>query len=101
MFGIEELEKEFPFMNWTLFLRTILGDNDVTEEDLMVMISSPQYLKEASGLVEKVLEREEGSEMLDNFLKWRVVDGLVPLLSKPFRQERSDLNNRLSGMKPR
>ena len=59
------------------------------------------FSKEASDIIVKLLDSEEGNQILENFLKWRVIDLLVPLLSKPFRQERSDLNNRLSGMKPR
>ena len=55
MFAFEELEKEFPFMNWTLFLRSIIGDNEeidgFPEAADKFMISSPQYLKGSVHLV--------------------------------------------------
>merc|ERR1719400_103246 len=65
------------------------------------MISSSGYLKAASDIILRLMETQEGRQVLEDFIKWRLVDGLVPLLSKSFRQERSDLNNRLSGLKPR
>ena len=105
MLGIEELEKEFPFIEWGIFLSNIIGDSEGGAEfprpEEKLMITSPGYLKAASDIIVRLMESEAGSEVLKHFIKWRLVDTVVPLLSNPFRQERSDLNNLLSGLKPR
>ena len=105
MLRIEELEKEFPFIDWRIFLSNIIGDSEGSAEfprpQEKLMISSSGYLKAASDIILRLMETQEGRQVLEDFIKWRLVDGLVPLLSKSFRQERSDLNNRLSGLKPR
>ena len=105
MLRIEELEKEFPFIDWRIFLSNIIGDSEGSAEfprpGEKLMITSPVYLKAASDIILRLIEDEDGSRVLEDFIKWRLVDDLVPLLSKSFRQERSDLNNRLSGLKPR
>ena len=105
MLRIEELEKEFPFIEWRIFLSNIIGDSEGSAEfprpGEKLIITSPGYLKAASDLVLSLMESEEGRLLLTEFIKWRLVDTVVPLLSKVFRQERSDLNNRLSGLKPR
>ena len=106
MLGIEELEKEFPFIEWRIFLSNIIGGSEGSAEfprpGEKLMITSPEYLKAASAIILRLMEEEEdGRQVLEDFIKWRLVDTLVPLLSKSFRQERSDLNHRLSGLKPR
>ena len=105
MLRIEELEKEFPFIDWRIFLSNIIGDSEGSAEfprpQEKLMISSSGYLKAASDIILRLMETQEGRQVLEDFIKWRLGDGLVPLLSKSFRQERSDLNNRLSGLKPR
>ena len=105
MLRIEELEKEFPFIDWRIFLSNIIGDSAGSAEfprpDEKLIINSPGYLKAASDMIESLMESQEGRQVLTDFIKWRLVDTMVPLLSSPFRQERSDLNNRLSGLKPR
>lgn len=109
MLRIEELEKEFPFIDWRIFLSNIIGGSEGSAEfprpEEKLMITSPDYLKAASAIILRLMEEEEeeedGRRVLEDFIKWRLVDTLVPLLSKSFRQERSDLNHRLSGLKPR
>ena len=105
MLRIEELEKEFPFIDWRMFLSNIIGRSEGSAEfprpDEKLMITSPGYLKAASEMIVSLMESEEGNLVLTDFIKWRLVDTVVPLLSRAFRQERSDLNNRLSGLKPR
>ena len=107
MLGIEELEKEFPFIDWRIFLSNIIGDSEGSAEfprpEEKLMITSPEYLKAASDIILRLMEDqgEHGRGVLEDFIKWRLVDTVVPLLSKSFRQERSDLNNQLSGLQPR
>ena len=60
-------------------------------------MASPQYLQQASAIISALLATEAGAEVVENFLKWRILESLVPVLTLPFRQARADLVNKLSG----
>ena len=64
-------------------------------------MASPQYLQQASAIISALLATEAGAEVVENFLKWRILESLVPVLTLPFRQARADLVNKLSGMETR
>ena len=101
MFSLEDLNKEFNFIDWKVYFNSIMNDNTFPSKDDRFIITTPQYLKEAANIIKNALLEQDGIQILEDFLKWRILDSIVPLLTTPFRQAKSDLVHNLQGIKAR
>ena len=98
MFTADQLNKEYDFIDWKVFFKHIFNARDFPGTQDQFIVNSPQYLKRVTGLMKTITE-EEDFDLVKDFLHWRIVDSLVPLLTLPFRQARSDLSSQMSGVK--
>ena len=101
MFSLEDLNNEFNFIDWKVYFNSIMNDNTFPGKDERFIITSPQYLKEATRIIKNTLLKDDGVQILEDFLKWRILDSIVPILTLPFRQAKSDLVHGLQGIKAR
>ena len=98
MFTADQLNKEYDFIDWKVFFKHIFNARDFPGTQDQFIVNSPQYLKSVTGLMKTITE-EEDFDLVKDFLHWRIVDSLVPLLTLPFRQTRSDFSSQMSGVK--
>ena len=98
MFTADQLNKEYDFIDWKVFFKHIFNARDFPGTQDQFIVNSPQYLKSVTGLMKTITE-EEDFDLVKDFLHWRIVDSLVPLLTLPFRQARSDFSSQMSGVK--
>ena len=99
MFTVTQLNKEYDFIDWKVFFKHIFNDGDFPGTQDQFIVNSSQYLKKVTGLMKQIVEEEENFNLVKDFLHWRIVGSLVPFLTLPFRQARSDLSSQMSGMK--
>ena len=98
MFTADQLNKEYDFIDWKVFFKHIFNARGFPGTQDQFIVNSPQYLKSVTGLVKTITE-EEDFPLVKDFLHWRIVDSLVPILTLPFRQARSDFSSQMSGVK--
>ena len=101
MFTVEELNNQFDFIDWKVYFQSVMSEPRFPGRRDKFIVASPQYLQRASAIISALLATEAGAEVVENFLKWRILESLVPVLTLPFRQARADLVNKLSGMETR
>ena len=101
MFTVEELNNQFDFIDWKVYFQSVMSEPRFPGRRDKFIVASPQYLQQASAIISALLATEAGAEVVENFLKWRILESLVPVLTLPFRQARADLVNKLSGMETR
>ena len=101
MFTVEELNNQFDFIDWKVYFQSVMSEPRFPGRRDRFIVASPQYLQQASAIISALLATEAGAEVVENFLKWRILESLVPVLTLPFRQARADLVNKLSGMETR
>ena len=101
MFTVEELNNQFDFIDWKVYFQSVMSEPRFPGGRDKFIVASPQYLQQASAIISALLATEAGAEVVENFLKWRILESLVPVLTLPFRQARADLVNKLSGMETR
>ena len=101
MFTVEELNNQFDFIDWKVYFQSVMSEPRFPGRRDKFIVASPQYLQQASVIISALLATEAGAEVVENFLKWRILESLVPVLTLPFRQARADLVNKLSGMETR
>ena len=99
MFNVSELNKEYDFIDWKVFFKHIFNTRDFPGPRDQFILNSPQYLKKVTEVMIEILEEDENFTLVKDFLHWRIVNSLVPILTLPFRQARSDFSSELSGMK--
>src|SRR5690606_23911447 len=78
-YSLQELEQLSPSMNWASFVSDI-GAN--TEE---LIVSTPKFMEE----MERIFE-EFPVSTLQEYLKWKVIDGAAPYLSHAFVKNNFD-----------
>ena len=98
MFTADQLNEEYDFIDWKVFFNYIFNTRDFPGKGDQFIVNSPTYLKKVTELMRKIIE-EENFDLVKDFLHWRIVDSLVPILTLSFRQARSDFSNQMSGIK--
>ena len=74
MFSLEDLNKEFNFIDWKVYFNSIMNDNTFPSKDDRFIVTTPQYLKEAAIIIKNALLEQDGIQILEDFLKWRILD---------------------------
>ncbi|CAM9519070.1 endothelin-converting enzyme 2-like [Lampetra fluviatilis] len=76
---INELQKEFPFLNWTLYLSGLFSNG--TYETQPLIIDSIPYFQKLSDYVKK-----SDPKTLTNYALWMLIQKMIPSLDYRFRK---------------
>ncbi|XP_061408584.1 endothelin-converting enzyme 2-like [Lethenteron reissneri] len=76
---INELQKEFPFLNWTLYLSGLFSNG--TYENQPLIIDSIPYFQKLSDYVKK-----SDPKTLTNYALWMLIQKMIPSLDYRFRK---------------
>ena len=88
-------------MDWTVYFQSIMSSQEFPSQDDSFIVTAPMYFEKLTNIINKRLADPDGIEIIENFLKWRIIESLEPLLTIKFRQAKSDLVHKLQGMKIR
>ena len=94
MFTTDQLNEDYDFIDWKVFFKQIFDTRDLDQ----FIVNSPKYLKKVTELMRNIME-EENFDLVEDFLHWRIIDSLVPILTLSFRQAMSDFSSQMSGIK--
>lgn len=81
---LDKMEEIFPGLNWETWFRKTFGYGIDIRDDVggtLVRVSEPERLKRIFKLIKSVEE-----SVVDNYLMWRFVIDLLPLLDTSFRR---------------
>lgn len=81
---LDKMEEIFPGLNWETWFRKTFGFGINIQDDVggtSVIVSEPERLKRIFKLIKSVEE-----SVVDNYLMWRFVIDLLPLLDTSFRR---------------
>ena len=98
MFTTDQLNEDYDFIDWKVFFKQIFNTSDFPGKGDQFIVNSPKYLKKVTELMRNIME-EENFDLVEDFLHWRIIDSLVPILTLSFRQARSDFSSQMSGIK--
>ena len=98
MFTTDQLNEDYDFIDWKVFFKQIFNTTDFPGKGDQFIVNSPNYLKKVTELMRNIME-EENFDLVEDFLHWRIIDSLVPILTLSFRQARSDFSSQMSGIK--
>ena len=73
-----------------------ISKHKITDEENIV-IYSPEYFEELSGLIQQYTETERGKVTLANYMAWSVIQSLISTLPKNFRDASKILRKALIG----
>ena len=88
-------------MDWTVYFQSIMSSHEFPSQDDSFIVTAPMYFEKLTYILNKRMADPDGIEIIENFLKWRIIESLEPLLTIKFRQAKSDLVHKLQGMKIR
>ena len=88
-------------MDWTVYFQSIMSSQEFPSQDDSFIVTAPMYFEKLTYILNKRMADPDGIEIIENFLKWRIIESLEPLLTIKFRQAKSDLVHKLQGMKIR
>lgn len=80
-FTLRDLEQNFPFIEWLDYITAFLPDGTVINDNEIIVVSDPQYLRDLQNLLTVTKHRT-----LANYLLWRVVDFSVNYMSAYFQR---------------
>jgi len=95
---IKQLDTKFKFVDWKHFIKNTINTKDgktVGHKEKIIM-TSPAYFHNVTKIISDKLSTQEGRQLMEKFLVWKVFDSLVPMLTLPFRQARQDLLSSLA-----
>ncbi|XP_076306637.1 M13 family metallopeptidase neprilysin 3 isoform X2 [Tachypleus tridentatus] len=95
---IGQLQKIAPVVDWVQYLNhgfKQIGRKIDNSDNIVVY--APDFLENMSSLITNYLSTPEGKTILNNYLGWSIVQGLVSCLSKPFREASKILRKALIG----
>ncbi|CAK9294802.1 unnamed protein product [Gordionus sp. m RMFG-2023] len=92
--SLEELDKNFDFMNWTSFVNQIFEPLNISiSADHQFWVTSISYMEELTSLIKQYLNEPNSSRILHHYIMWHKIRPLTPYLSKKFSNDPKVKNN--------
>ncbi|XP_067638908.1 neprilysin-1 isoform X2 [Eurosta solidaginis] len=90
---LSELQQQVPQLNWTIFLQTVLGSNNVLMPDEVLVSYAMPYLIEMGKILETADRR-----VLHNYIIWRLVMSIMAHMIDEYQRERIEFRKILLGV---
>ncbi|CAK9294803.1 unnamed protein product [Gordionus sp. m RMFG-2023] len=98
--SLEELDKNFDFMNWTSFINQMFDPLNISiSADQLFWVTSISYMKELTSLIKQYLNQPNSSRILHHYIMWQKIRPLTRYLSKKFSNDPKFINNTVPGWK--
>lgn len=89
---VKELSKNFPSIPWMEYFNTLLAPNVRIEENEVVIVSVPSYIKSLEVLLSNTPKRVQA-----NYVMWRAAAASVSYLTENIRKRQLQYSTALSG----
>ncbi|KAK2585581.1 hypothetical protein KPH14_010214 [Odynerus spinipes] len=89
---IDELSKLFPSIPWKKYFNTLLAPSAQVEDNEVVIVSVPSYIKSLENLL-----RETPKRVQANYVMWRAAAASVSYLTEGIRKRQLQYSTALSG----
>ncbi|XP_065315150.1 endothelin-converting enzyme homolog [Gordionus sp. m RMFG-2023] len=98
--SLQELDKNFDFMNWTSFINQIFKPLNISiAADHPFWVTSISYMEALTSLIKQYLNEPNSSRILHDYIMWHKIRPLTRYLSKKFSYDPNVKDNTSSDWK--